>query len=225
MKSSRSRSKVVKRQSRDTVWKKQIKPRLDEIALWLEEDVSKAEICRRLGVASETMRRIALEQPALEKIWRADIAVYSDRRTCVYENFVANRFEEIEKWVRGGATVQQICSELGISSSQWYRYLTEHAELAGIVAVGRQGLSSELRGVLCRKALGYEYVERVVKKDSDGTVISETEYHKMSHPDVKAIEALLRNYDDTWRTDDAGTAMLKREKLELEKMVADSKIF
>lgn len=213
------------RQSRDVVWKKQIKPRLDEITGWLNENLSKAEICRRLGVASETMRRIAIEQPELEKIWRADIAVYSDRRTCVYENNVACRFEDIEKWIRSGATVQQICKELDITTSQWYRYLALHEELAGVVAVGRQGLSSELRGVLCRKALGYEYVECVVKKDSDGVVVSETEYHKVAHPDVKAIEALLRNYDDTWRTDDAGTAMLKREKLELEKMVADSKIF
>ena len=110
-------SRVV-RQSRDVVWKKKIKPRMDEIEVWLNENLSKAEICRRLGVAAETMRRIAIEQPELEKIWRADIAVYSDRRTCVYENNVASRFEEIEKWIRSGATVQQICKELDISVSQ-----------------------------------------------------------------------------------------------------------
>ena len=54
------------RQSRDVVWKKKIKPRLDEVKVWLDGNLSKAEICRRLGVASETMRRIAMEQPELE---------------------------------------------------------------------------------------------------------------------------------------------------------------
>lgn len=213
------------RQSRDAVWKKQIKPRLDEITGWLNENLSKAEICRRLGVASETMRRIAIEQPELEKIWRADIAVYSDRRTCVYENNVACRFEDIEKWIRSGATVQQICKELDISVGQWYRYLATHDELAGVVAVGRQGLSSELRGVLCRKALGYEYTEKVVKKGEDGTVVSVTEYHKVAHPDVKAIEALLRNYDSEWHMDDAAVLRMKEEKHEVEKQLTESKIW
>ena len=203
-------SKVV-RQSRDAVWKKKIKPRLDEIEVWLNENLSKGEICRRLGVASETMRRIA-------------IAVYSDRRTCVYENNVACRFEDIEKWIRSGATVQQICKELDITSSQWYRYLATHDELAGVVAVGRQGLSSELRGVLCRKALGYEYVEKVIKTCRDGSVET-TEYHKVAHPDVKAIEALLRNYDSEWHMDDAAVLRMREEKHEVEKQLTESKIW
>ena len=212
------------RQSRDAVWKKQIKPRLSDIEGWLNENLSKAEICRRLGVASETMRRIAIEQPELEKIWRADIAVYADRRTCVYENNVACRFEDIEKWIRSGATVQQICKELDITSSQWYRYLATHDELAGVVAVGRQGLSSELRGVLCRKALGYEYVEKVIKTCRDGS-IETTEYHKVAHPDVKAIEALLRNYDSEWHMDDAAVLRMREEKHEVEKQLTESKIW
>lgn len=211
---------------RKTIWKNIVEPQLYKVRGWLNDDkLSKAEICRRLDVSDETMRRLAIEHIELGEFWRADIEVYEDRRSCVYENYVANRFEDIEKWIRNGATVKQICSELEISVGQWYKYLAEHSELAGVVAVGRQGLSSELRGALCRKALGYEYVEKVTRTCRDGSVET-TEYTKVSHPDVKAIEALLRNYDETWRAkDDAERMRIEREKLELQKLIADSKIF
>jgi hypothetical protein len=138
-----------------------------------------------------------------------------------YEEYVKPRLDEITEMAKT-MMEEQIAETLGIGKSSWYKYKAEHTELSEAVKKGRQKLAGELKSTLIQKAQGYVYEEKKTIKEK-GVVIREEIYVKKAHPDVAAINLLLKNYDPDWRNDPAEYE-LKKKALELqEKKLEDSK--
>lgn len=142
-------------------------------------------------------------------------------RKSIYDTKIKPRFEDILRWLRNGATEENIYHNLGVSKVTFYKYKGEKAELNELLKKGRESIVEELRGILMKKARGFEYKEykRVTKVENNGktTVQSIEEYTKQALPDVAAANLLLKNYDkDNWSNDPRNDD-LKREELELKK--------
>lgn len=142
-------------------------------------------------------------------------------RKSLYDTVVKPRFDDILRWLRNGATEENIYKNLGISKDVFYRYKRDKSEFNDLLKKGRETIVEELRGILMKKARGFEYKEykRVTKIENNGetTVQSIEEYTKQALPDVAAANLLLKNYDkDNWSNDPRNDD-LKREELELKK--------
>lgn len=142
-------------------------------------------------------------------------------RKSLYDTVVKPRFDDILRWLRNGATEENIYKNLGISKNVFYRYKRDKREFNDLLKKGRETIVEELRGILMKKARGFEYKEykRVTKVENNGktTVQSIEEYTKQALPDVAAANLLLKNYDkDNWSNDPRNDD-LKREELKLKK--------
>lgn len=147
-------------------------------------------------------------------------------RKSVYEEKIKSRFDDIEKWLKGGATERQVANALGVAYSTFNKYKAEKKEFAELLrTVDRSEIVLDLRSALLKKALGFQYEERkqYIKNDNEtGHKTSYTEITvKQSLPDVAAINLALKNYDkDNWANDPA-TLELKKQELELRKQLAE----
>ena len=147
-------------------------------------------------------------------------------RKSVYEEKIKSRFDDIEKWLKGGATERQVANALGVAYSTFNKYKAEKKEFAELLkTVDRSEIVLDLRSALLKKALGFQYEERkqYIKNDNEtGHKTSYTEITvKQSLPDVAAINLALKNYDkDNWSNDPA-TLELKKQELELRKQLAE----
>ena len=140
-------------------------------------------------------------------------------RKSVYDTKIKPRFDDILKWLRNGATEQQVYQNLGISHKAFYKYKTEKSEFSELLKKGKESLVEQLRGALIKKALGFEYTEtkRFTKIENGKQVQTIEETKKQSLPVVAAANLLLKNYDkDNWSNDPRNDD-LKREELELKK--------
>lgn len=141
-------------------------------------------------------------------------------RKNAYQTIIKPRFSDISEWLKSGATEAQICSNLGIKKTTWYKYKAEYQEFAEIITNGRQGLVTKLRGVLVSKAMGFEYTERKTVRKTDATgAVTETyeETVKSALPDVAALNLCLKNYDKENWANDPQMLDIKKEELELKK--------
>lgn len=156
-----------------------------------------------------------------------------------YETHVQNRFQEIEKWARDGATEAQIAKKLGVGVTTFNTYKSKHEELAAVIKRGRLDVVENLRGALIKKALGYDYTEvkevteqmkmpetmRKALIDAgfkaetlDAIQVVRTEVtHKHTSPDVAAINLALKNYDKTNWANDPQMLEIRKEELKLRK--------
>ena len=149
-------------------------------------------------------------------------------RKSKYDTHIAPHLKEIEKAVKGGATVTEIAAALGVAESTLYKYKEEKAELSAAFACGRANIVIEIRAALLKKALGYEYQEKkqYIKKDGEGENVTYTEITTKHQPPSETAGAmLLRNYDENWLDKDSFTTQLKQQELELRKAIADSNKF
>lgn len=145
-------------------------------------------------------------------------------RKSAYDTVIKPRFDDILKWLRNGATEKQIYQNLGISYNVFYKYKNEKNEFNELLKKGKESLVEQLRGVLIKKASGFEYKEiKRVRKYENGIEVSETveEYTKQSLPDVAAANLLLKNYDKENWSNDPRSDDLKREELEMKKKLFD----
>ena len=144
-------------------------------------------------------------------------------RKNAYETVIKPRFDDILKWLRSGATEEQICKNLGISQQTFYKYKQEYTEFLELLKKGRENLVEQLRGALIKKALGFEYKEskRITKYEDGNEIIQTEEYTKQSLPDVAAANLLLKNYDKENWSNDPRSDDLKREELEMKKKLFD----
>lgn len=142
-------------------------------------------------------------------------------RKDAYETKIKPRFDEIRDWLINGASDDNIIHNLGITSSTFYKHLSEKTEFSELIKNGRISIVAELRSALIKKAKGFDYTESKIieREDPDtGEKIKTVEtYNKKSLPDVAALNLALKNYDpDNWSNDPQGDK-IKREELELKK--------
>ena len=140
-------------------------------------------------------------------------------RKSSYETIIKPRFDDILRWLRNGATEEIIYKNLGISKDVFYRYKREKSEFKALLKKGRESIVEELRGILMKKARGFEYKEykRVTKVENGETIQNIEEYTKQALPDVAAANLLLKNYDKENWSNDPRSDDLKQAEFELKK--------
>lgn len=143
-----------------------------------------------------------------------------------YETYVKPYFEKIEKWLNGGASEAQVAEALGISYASFNNYKRDYKELRELCEKPRVGVVLDLRSALMKRALGMQVkkVKTYSKKDEDG---NEVKYTEMTvdelPPDVAAINLALKNYDKQNWANDPQALELKKQELEIKKMLAEAK--
>lgn len=138
-----------------------------------------------------------------------------------YETHVKPRFDEIETWIGQGATQIIIAKKLGISERTLRDYLKKYSEFADLYKSGQIDLVQDLRGVLFKKAKGFQFTE-TEKIVENGIVTKEVTKIKTALPDVAAINLLLKNYDKENWANDPQLLDLKKQELKMKKEIAEN---
>ena len=118
-------------------------------------------------------------------------------------------------------TERQIATTLGVSYSAFRDYKEQYPALQKTLTQGRKDLVKELKSILISKAKGYQYQETKTIY-INGVEEKKEEVVKYSHPDVAAINLLLKNYDKENWANDPQLLKIKQEELELKKKEAEN---
>lgn len=125
--------------------------------------------------------------------------------------------QQIKELKSNGATERQIAEELNISYASFNNYKTKYKELSEVLEMGNSLMSTNLRGALAKRALGFYMTEEkeTVITNADGTTTKHEETKKYYPPDVTAAIILLKNYDKEFTNDDFETRQRKDKELEI----------
>lgn len=140
-------------------------------------------------------------------------------------DLIKENFDNIERLLGDGYTERSIAESIGVGYSTWCKYKDEKIEFQEVIKRGRHKLVGELKKTLIKKAMGFTYTEKkyYIDEDADGNKKKHTEvYERQALPDTASLNLALKNYDDEWANDPA-LLELKRQALELEKMVVSEK--
>lgn len=144
-------------------------------------------------------------------------------------NVILENLEQIREWKKHGATDNQICDQLRIGKSTWYKYLAENREFSENLKSGVKDFVMELRGELARQAVKHtlETKKSYVKKDLETG--HSTQYTEITSKEVDgnvaAAHLLLKNLDrENWK-DDWDKYDFKKQEIEIRKQIADSNAF
>ena len=151
-------------------------------------------------------------------------AARSRGRPSKYGTDVEPRLEDVRQWARAGATNKEIAAALGIGHDAFCTYQREHSEFSEAIRQGRMSGVPEVKTALLKLAMGFEAVEieTETKPGDDGKMrpVSSTITKRQIPPNLKAIEAYLRNSADEWSDMDETTRMVKEAEAELKRMMA-----
>lgn len=142
---------------------------------------------------------------------------------------ITDNLEKIKQWKRNGATDEQICKALDITTSNWYKHLSENKELYDAIKNARQSLALDLRGELARQALKHtlETKKQYVKQDLETG--HKTQYTEITSKEVDgnvaAAHLLLKNIDGEHWKESWDTYEFKKQELEIRKKMADNAAF
>ena len=150
-------------------------------------------------------------------------------RKSIYDTQIKPRLNDIKEWRKVGATIENICESLGISTTTFYRYMSVKEELSEAYKKGTFELVMDLRGELARIAFKHnlETKKQYIKKDEEtGNTTQYTEITtKEVDGDIAAINLLLKNLDrDNWSNDPQNLS-LRQQELELRKAIAEANNF
>lgn len=146
-------------------------------------------------------------------------------RKSKYGTHIKPNLPKIEEWLNTGATEEQVATALGVSYASFNNYKVQYRELREVCEKPRVGVVTDLRSALVKRALGFSYEEKkqYITEDEDGKKKKHTEITtKQALPDTTAIFGALNLYDEDY-VKDRKQYDLKRQELELRKMIADSK--
>lgn len=127
----------------------------------------------------------------------------------------------IREWVRT-MTEEQIALSCGVSYSSFQNFKKKYKELEQELIQGKKLLCKDLKSALIKKALGYDFEEVMthITENKDGTKKKEIrKTTKHIPPDIGAIHLLLKNNDESWHNDDDFTMNIKKDELELRKLI------
>lgn len=145
-----------------------------------------------------------------------------------YETHIKPYLQQIAEWKRNGATDEQVCKQLGVSKSVFYAAKAKYKEFSDALKISRAAFVADLRGELARLAFKHtlETVKVYSKTDESGQSVTYKE--KTSREvdgDIAAIHLLLKNLDkDNWADNPQGLN-IKKQELELKKLIAEANNF
>ena len=141
---------------------------------------------------------------------------------------IEKNLEQIKKWKEIGATDEQVCKQLKISESTFYKLLSQNPKLKEEINTGTQKFVIDLKGELARQALAHtlETKKQYIKKDLETG--HSTQYTEITSKQVDgnlgALCILLKNLDKGF-SDNPQLLELKKQELELRKQMAEDKMF
>lgn len=103
---------------------------------------------------------------------------------------------KLEAWARDGLTDEQIANNIGISRTTLYDWKKNYEDISNALKKGKEVVDIEVENTLLKKALGYEYKEKMAfkKKNTDGSESIEIrEVTRYAHPDTTSIIFWLKN--------------------------------
>lgn len=149
-------------------------------------------------------------------------------RKTVYDTHIAPRLDDVKKWRKVGATVENMCDMLGVSKTTFHKYLKEKPKFADAYKKGTAELVMDLRGELARIAFPHKLETKKVYTKQDQETGHKTQYVEITTKevdgDIAAINLLLKNLDENWSNDPQNLALRKQE-LELRKAIAAANNF
>ena len=149
-------------------------------------------------------------------------------RKSVYDTHILPRLDDIRKWRKTGATIENMAAALDVSKTTFCKYLNEKPEFADAYKKGKTELVMDLRGELARIAFKHtlETKKQYIKQDMETG--NKTQYTEITTKevdgDIAAINLLLKNLDENWSNDPQNLALRKQE-LELRKQIAAANNF
>lgn len=155
------------------------------------------------------------------------MAVNKGGRKSKYESHVKPYLEDIKKWRKGGATDEQICEVLGISTSSFYEYQNKYLEFAEAIKSSKKMLVLDLKGELARMSLPHTLKTKKSYIKQDLETGNETKYTEITEKEVDgnlgAIHLLLKNFDREQWKNDWDTFEIKKQQQRLQEMIAKEK--
>lgn len=142
---------------------------------------------------------------------------------------ITDNLEKIKEWKRNGATDEQICKALDITTSNWYKHLSENKELYDAIKNARQSLALDLRGELARQAMKHtlETKKQYIKHDLETG--HKTQYTEITTKEVDgnvaAAHLLLKNIDGEHWKESWDTYEFKKQELELRRQQVENNSF
>lgn len=134
----------------------------------------------------------------------------------------------LESWARDGLTDEQIAQNMGIRRSTFYEWSKKHSDISDAIKKGKAPVDAMVENALLKRALGFEYEETEVIKDTIGEGIDKQErtrikkVKKYALPDTGAIIFWLKNRKpDTWRK--MSSEMKQKIEAEAKKLEAEAK--
>ena len=146
-----------------------------------------------------------------------------------WETHVEPRLEEVRQWAKAGATNKEIAAALGINADTFYVYQNEYSDFSDAIRDGRMAGAAEVKTALLKLAVGFEATDTETKAEpgEDGRMrpVATKIIKRQIPPDIKAIEAYLRNAADEWSDVDSAARAVKEAEAELKRMMASMQGF
>ena len=150
-------------------------------------------------------------------------------RPSKYDGDVEPRLEEVRAWAKAGATNKEIAAALGIGERTFYDFQEQYPQFSQTIREGRMTGAAEVKTALLKLAVGYKAQDKEIIAEPDASgkqvPIRTKIIERQVGPDLKAIEAYLRNTADEWSDMDSTTRMVKEAEAELKRMMASMQGF
>lgn len=151
-------------------------------------------------------------------------------RPSKYEKNVKPFLDDIKSAYAKGVSESEIAKNLGISQSSWFKYKNKYSELSDILKRDEDDVRKildRLDSALLKSAEGFEYQEKkqYIKKGEDGKSNQYTEIvTRYNPPNPTAIFGAYNRFDPEYKKDKAYYE-LKKQELELKKLIAEASNF
>lgn len=142
---------------------------------------------------------------------------------------ITDNLEKIKEWKRNGATDAQICKALDITTSNWYKHLSENKELYDAIKNARQSLALDLRGELVRQAMKHTLETKKQYIKHDLVTGNKTQYTEITTKEVDgnvaAAHLLLKNIDGEHWKESWDAYEFKKQELEIRRQQVENNSF
>ncbi len=147
-----------------------------------------------------------------------------------YETHIKPYFKEIKEAFEKGVEEKEIAKSLGVSVAAWCDYKNKYIEFKELLKRDEDATKEILKrldSALLKSAEGFEYQEKkqYITEDANGNKKKHTEvYTRYSPPNPTAIFGALNRFDKDYKKDKAYYE-LKKQELELRKLIAEASNF
>ena len=169
-----------------------VKPRFEEIKMWIKEEFTDEQIAQKLDIHACTLVEYKKKHSELAKIFE---------KPSKWETNILPKLNDIREWCMQGLTNEEMSKRLDINPDTWYRYMKEHEILHELVQASKSVMDSKVENALLKTALGFEYeeIKTIIEEDKNGkkrTRIEKTKKYMPPNPTAQAFWLKNRKRDE-----------------------------